>query len=192
MDTYEWMHPKYVCRICNYLFCIHAKFHKHISPSYYKPDANVWNFAGDIHIGFFHSSVSKDSTTVREIELSHYWSNRYNSFYILLGILLMWKPFEILMIFALFLDQILWRARNKWKFLTFYLKCAISRKYFEVSKIWLTVFDSHSTKHLAKRKNEIGLTVYELKTEMWKKKKISPQNEITMVKPWNHTSNGRS
>ena len=36
----------------------------------------------------------------------------------------MWKLFEILMIFELFLDQILWRARNKWKFLTFYLKCA--------------------------------------------------------------------
>ena len=28
MATYEWMHPKYVCRICNYLFCIHAKFYK--------------------------------------------------------------------------------------------------------------------------------------------------------------------
>ena len=26
MATYEWMHPKYVCRIFNYLFCIHAKF----------------------------------------------------------------------------------------------------------------------------------------------------------------------
>ena len=39
MATYEWMHPKYVCRICNYLFCIHAKLYKHISPSYYKPDA---------------------------------------------------------------------------------------------------------------------------------------------------------
>ena len=39
MATYEWMHTKYVGRICNYLFCIHAKFYKHISPSYYKPDA---------------------------------------------------------------------------------------------------------------------------------------------------------
>ena len=38
MATYEWMHPKYVCRICNYLFCIHAKFYKHISPSYYSRD----------------------------------------------------------------------------------------------------------------------------------------------------------
>ena len=38
MATYEWMHPKYGCRICKYLFCIHAKFYKHISPSYYKPD----------------------------------------------------------------------------------------------------------------------------------------------------------
>ena len=45
---------------------------------------------------------------------------------------------------------------------------------------------------IQKEKNEIGLTVYELKTEMWKKKNISPQNKITMVKPWNHTSNGRS
>ena len=33
MATNEWMHPKYVCRICKYLFCIHAKFFKHISPS---------------------------------------------------------------------------------------------------------------------------------------------------------------
>ena len=73
----------------------------------------VWNFAGDVHIGFFHSLVFKDSTTFRSIELSHYWSYRYNSFCILLWILLMWKPFEILMIFELFLDQILWRARNK-------------------------------------------------------------------------------
>ena len=44
MATYEWMHPKYVCRICNYLFCIHAKFYKHISPSYYKPDAQSLKF----------------------------------------------------------------------------------------------------------------------------------------------------
>ena len=44
MATYEWMHPKYVCRICNYLFCIHAKFYKHISPSYYKPDAQSMKF----------------------------------------------------------------------------------------------------------------------------------------------------
>ena len=34
----------YVCRICNYLFCIHAKFYKHISPSYYKPDAQSLKF----------------------------------------------------------------------------------------------------------------------------------------------------
>ena len=33
------------CRsICNYLFCIHAKFYKHISPSYYKPDAQSLKF----------------------------------------------------------------------------------------------------------------------------------------------------
>ena len=44
MATYEWMHPKYVCRICNYLFCNHAKFYKHISPSYYKPDAQSLKF----------------------------------------------------------------------------------------------------------------------------------------------------
>ena len=44
MATYEWMHPKHVCRICNYLFCIHAKFYKHISPSYYKPDAQSLKF----------------------------------------------------------------------------------------------------------------------------------------------------
>ena len=35
MATYEWMHPKYVCRICSYLFCIHAKFYKHVSHSYF-------------------------------------------------------------------------------------------------------------------------------------------------------------
>ena len=79
----------------------------------------------------------------------------------------MWKPFEMLMIFELFLDQILWRARNKWKFLAIYLKCAISRKILEVSKIWMTFFLPNI---LQKEKNEIGLTVYELKTEMWKKK----------------------
>ena len=44
MATYEWMHPKYVCRICNYLFRIHAKFYKHISPSYFKPDAQSLKF----------------------------------------------------------------------------------------------------------------------------------------------------
>ena len=44
MATYEWMHSKYVCRICNYLFCIHAKFYKHISPSYFKPDAQSLKF----------------------------------------------------------------------------------------------------------------------------------------------------
>ena len=44
MATYEWMHPKYVCRTCNYLFCIHAKFYKHISPSYCKPDAQSLKF----------------------------------------------------------------------------------------------------------------------------------------------------
>ena len=65
MATYEWMHPKYLCRIFNYLFCIHAKFYKHISSSYYKSDAKVWNLAGDVHIGFFHSSVFKDPTTFR-------------------------------------------------------------------------------------------------------------------------------
>ena len=41
MATYEW---KYGCRICKYLFCIHAKFYKHISPSYYKPDAQSLKF----------------------------------------------------------------------------------------------------------------------------------------------------
>ena len=33
----------------------------------------VWNFAGDVHNGFFHISVLKYSTTFRKIELSHYW-----------------------------------------------------------------------------------------------------------------------
>ena len=44
MATYEWMHPKYLCRIRNYLFCIHAKFYKHISPSYFKLDAQSLKF----------------------------------------------------------------------------------------------------------------------------------------------------
>ena len=44
MATYELMHPKYGCRICNYLFCIHAKFYKHISHSYYKPDVQSLKF----------------------------------------------------------------------------------------------------------------------------------------------------
>ena len=50
--------------------------------------------------------------------------------------------------------------------LDIHIKYAISRKMLEVSKIARTVFNSHSAEHLAKRKNEIGLTVYELKTEM--------------------------
>ena len=91
-------------------------------------------------LDFFTVQYSKNSTTFCKIELSHYWSYCYYSFCILLWIFLMWKPFEILMIFELFLDQILWRARNKWKFLTFYQKCAISRKVLEVSNIWMTVF----------------------------------------------------
>ena len=136
----EWVHPKYVCRICNYLFCIHAKFYKHISPSYFKPDAKSLKFCWRCSYWIIHSSVFKDSTNFRYTELTHYWSYRYNSFSILLWILLMWKPSKILMIFELFLDQILWRARNNWKFLTFYLKCAISRKILEGSKIWMTVF----------------------------------------------------
>ena len=44
MATHELMHPKYGCRICNYLFCIHAKFYKHISHSYYKPDVQSLKF----------------------------------------------------------------------------------------------------------------------------------------------------
>ena len=30
MAAYELMLPKYDCRICKHLFCIHAKFYKHI------------------------------------------------------------------------------------------------------------------------------------------------------------------
>ena len=102
--------------------------------------SKVWNFAGDVHIGYFHSLVFNDFTNFKWIQLSQYWSYCYNSFCILFWILLMWKPFEILTIFELFLDQILWRARNRWKLLTIYLKCAISRKILEVSKIRMTVF----------------------------------------------------
>ena len=97
--------------------------------------------------------------------------------------MLMWKPFEILMLLEIFLDQMLWRARNKWKFLTLYLKCAISRKYWKYRKFGWRFFDSHSTKHLAKRKNEIGLTIYELKIEMWKKEHSTSK--------WNNNAKNR-
>ena len=137
MATYELMRPKYGGRICNYLFCIHAKFYKHISPSYYKPDVQSRKFCWSC--SYWRFSLN-DFTGFKWLQLSQYWSYRYNSFCILLWILLMWKPFEILMLFELFLDQMLCRARKKWKILTLYLKCAISRKILEVSKIWMTVF----------------------------------------------------
>ena len=140
MATYEWMHPKYGCRICKYLFCFHAKFYKHISPSHYEPDVQRLKFCCKCSIWFFAQFSIQGNPQIKWIQLSQYWSYRYNSFCILLWILFIWKPWEILMIFELFLDQILWRARNKWKFLTFYLKCAISRKILEVSKIWMMVF----------------------------------------------------
>ena len=138
MATYKWMHPKYGCRVCKYLFCIHAKCYKHISPSYqtYK----VCNFAGDVHIGYSHSLVFKDFTNVKWINSTNIDHIAIILFCILLWILLMWKPSEIFMIFELFLGQILWRARHKGKFLTSYLQCAISRKILEVSEIWRTVF----------------------------------------------------
>ena len=44
MATYECMHSKYGCRVCKYLFCIHAKLYKHISPNYYKPDVQSLKF----------------------------------------------------------------------------------------------------------------------------------------------------
>ena len=55
---------------------------------------------------------------------------------------------------------------NSWHFIqnVLYLE-----KYWKYRKFEWRFFDSHSTKHLAKRKNEIGLTVYELKIETWKK-----------------------
>ena len=141
----------------------------------------MWNFAGDVHIGYSHSLVFKDFTNFKWIQLSQYWSYHYNYFCILLWILLMWKPSEIFMIFDFVLGQLLWRPRNKWKLLIFYLKCAISRKILEVSKIWMKFFYSNSTKHLAKRINEISQPVYELKAEMWKNS-IPPQNEIKIPK----------
>ena len=153
--------------------------------------SKVWNFAANVHIDFSHSLVFKETSNIKWIQLSQYWPYRYNSFCILLWILFMWKPWEILMIFELFLDQILWRARNKWKFLTFYLKCAISRKILEVSKIWMTFFDSHSTKHLAKRKKWNQISRIRVENRNMKKKNSPPQNEIK-PKPWNHDSNGRS
>ena len=38
MTANEWMHPNYHYRFRKHLFCNYAKFHKHISPIYYKPD----------------------------------------------------------------------------------------------------------------------------------------------------------
>ena len=62
------------------------------------------------------------------------------------------------------------KSKKQMKILTFYLKCALSRKKLEVSKIWRTVFLIAILPNiLQKEKNEIGLNVYELKTEMWKK-----------------------
>ena len=135
MATYEWMHPKYYCRICKYLFCICAKFNKHIRPSYYKSDVKSLTFCWRCSYWIFSQFSIQGFTNFKWIQLSQYWSYRYNSFCILLCILLMWKPSDILMMFELFLDQILWRARNICKFLTFYLKCVISRKYWKYRKI---------------------------------------------------------
>ena len=64
-------------------------------------------------------------------------------------------------------------------------------KYLKYRKFEGRFFYRQSTKHLTKRKNEIGLTVYELKTGIWKNS-IPSQNEITTSKPWNHDANGRS
>ena len=82
MATYQWMHPKYGC-ILKYLFCIHAKFYRHISPSYYKPDVQSLSLSGDVHIGYCHSLIFKDFTNFKWFQLSQYWLYRYNSFYTL-------------------------------------------------------------------------------------------------------------
>ena len=127
MATNKWMHPNYDCRICKNLFCIHAKFCKHISPSYHKPHAQSLKFCCRSSNWIHHSSVFKDTTNFEWIQLCQYWPYCY-IFFILPWILFIWKPSEIFMIFEVFLGQILWRARNKRKFLTLYIKCAIQCK----------------------------------------------------------------
>ena len=44
---------KYDCRNCKHLFCIHAKFYKHISPSHYEPDVQSLKFCCKCSYWFF-------------------------------------------------------------------------------------------------------------------------------------------
>ena len=53
MPANEWMYPIYDRRICKYLFCIHAKFDKHTSSTYYKPDAQSLKFCCKYQYGIF-------------------------------------------------------------------------------------------------------------------------------------------
>ena len=133
----EWMHPKYDCRICSVSM---PNFTNIQALVIINQMSKVWNFTADFQTGFSHSLVFKDTANWSRFNSANNGHIAIICFCILLWILLMWKLSEIFMIFKLFLGQILWRPRNKWKFLTFYLKCAISRKILEVSKIWMTVF----------------------------------------------------
>ena len=65
-------------------------------------------------------------------------------------------------------------------------------KYWRYRKFEGRFFYSHSTKHLAKRKKWNRINRLRAEDRNVKKKSIPPQNEITMPKPWNHDSNGRS
>ena len=127
MAAYEWMHPKYDCRICKYFFCIHAKSYKHISTSHYESDVQSMNFCCKSSYWFFSHFSIQGYRKFMCLQLSQYWPYRYIFLHSTLNIVHV-KPSEIFIIFELFPGQILWRAQNKWKFLTFYLKCAISRK----------------------------------------------------------------
>ena len=46
--------------------------------------SKVENFAGVVHIGDSHSLVFNDFTGFKWLQLSQYWSYRYNSFCVLL------------------------------------------------------------------------------------------------------------
>ena len=92
--------------------------------------SKVWNFAANLYIDFSHSLVSNDTTNLsgfNSANIDHIGMIVCPFFF---WILFVSKPSEIFMILELFPGQILWRARDKWKFVTFYLKFIISRKKY--------------------------------------------------------------
>ena len=127
----ELMLPKYDYSICKHLFCIHAKFYKHISPIHYKLDIQSLKFCCKCSYWFFSQFIIQGNHPQLKVDIDHIakilfaFYSEYCSCENLS---------EKVMIFELFPGQIMWRARNKWKFLTFYIKCAISRTILEILK----------------------------------------------------------